>query len=213
MTSRLRRRRVAAIVRALPFAALVAVALPGMAQYKVTGPDGRITYTDRAPAPSQGTAVPLNGRAAAEPAAVALPLELREPQGKYPVTLYTLTRACDPCDAARQLLRQRGIPFSEKLVVSAQDSEALERLSGAREAPTLTIGSQVLKGLSGEVWNSYLDAAGYPRTSKLPPTYQYPAATPVVAVRDPAAARAAAARADATPDASRMPAPPPGIRF
>ena len=59
--------------------------------------------------------------------------------------------------------------------MSAEDSEALERLSGAREAPTLSIGSQILRGYAAETWAAYLDAAGYPRESRLPSTYQYPA--------------------------------------
>ena len=86
----------------------------------------------------------------------------------------------------RALLKQRGIPFSERMVVSNEDGEALERITGARDAPTLTIGTQTLRGLSSDAWNSYLDAAGYPRNSVLPANYQYRPATPVVdAARPP----------------------------
>ena len=56
-----------------------------------------------------------------------------------PVTLYASVGTCDPCDSARQLLRQRGIPYSEKSVQSPEDADALERLSGGRDAPTLII--------------------------------------------------------------------------
>lgn len=213
MNARARCQLFAAILRALPFAAAVLVALPSVAQYKITGPDGRVTYTDRQPTSTEGKVVPLGGRGAAEAATPDLPFELREPNSKYPVTLYTTSRACEPCDAARQLLRQRGIPYNERQVVTSEDSEALERLSGAREAPTLTIGSQVLRGLANEVWSSYLDAAGYPRTSKLPSTYQYAPATPIVARRDPTPARAAQ-RVEPPPDASPVAPPGPGrIRF
>jgi len=219
MTPRVHRRRVAVPFRALfrtlsVVAALVALpTLPALAQYKVTGPDGRVTYTDRQPSGSEATVVPLRGRSAAEPETPDLPYELREPAGKYPVMLYTITGACEPCDAGRQLLKQRGIPFNERQVLTAQDSQALERLSGAREAPTLTIGSQVLRGLANEVWNAYLDAAGYPRSSKLPASYRYAPATPIVAAREPAATRPAA-RTETAPDASRLPPPSPGnIRF
>ncbi|MDQ6628288.1 MAG: glutaredoxin family protein, partial [Pseudomonadota bacterium] len=156
-------------------------ALPSQAQYKVIGSDGKVTYTDREPGVSEGRVVPLGARAAAGTSVDSeLPFELRQSATKFPVTLYVTTAACEPCVAARSLLKQRGIPFSERMVLTVEDSDALEKLSGAREAPTLMIGSQTLRGLSAEVWNSYLDAAGYPRDSHLPATYQYRAATPIV---------------------------------
>ena len=198
--------------------ALVLFALPGQAQCKVIGADGKVTYTDREPSASEGKVVPLGNKAiTAQPAAAAepdLPFELRQASTKYPVTLYVTSTACEPCSSGRQLLKQRGIPFSEKLVVTSEDSEALERLSGAREAPTLSIGSQILRGYAAETWAAYLDAAGYPRESRLPSTYQYRAAAPVVDRRQQATARAeprAEARVQPT-----APAPTPasgGIRF
>ena len=89
-------------------------------------------------------------------------------------------------------------------MLGPEDSEALQRLSGALDAPTLTIGAQVLRGLAPEVWGQYLDSAGYPRESRLPQGYQYPAATPVTerreaAPRPAAAPRAAAPAAETTP--------------
>ena len=204
--------------RLLAWAPLLAVLLvaPAHAQYKVIGADGKVTYTDRAPASAEGKVTALGTRAAPVVAEVALPQELRQATSRYPVTLYVTTGACEPCDGARQLLRQRGVPFSEKQVVTAEDSEALERLTGARDAPTVTLGAQTLKGLSTEVWNSYLDAAGYPRESRLPANYQYPAATPLTERREATrvappprqTARAEPAQAPAAP-----PPPPGGIRF
>src|SRR4029453_12633322 len=142
-------------------------AASALAQYKVVGPDGRITYTDRAPAPSDGRGTAINGRSA--PAVVesdSLPFELRQGASRYPVTLFAAASNCEPCDAGRALLRQRGVPHVERSIATPEDGEAFERLTGSREAPTLMIGSQVVRGLSSDVWNSYLDAAGYPRESK-----------------------------------------------
>ena len=203
-------------LRAAPLVMLLA-ALPGQAQYKVVGPDGKVTYTDRQPAPNQGKVTPIAGRAATVATGdAALPLELRQPVARYPVTLYVMSAGCDPCESARQLLRQRGIPYNEKQVQSAEDSEALEKLSGGRDAPTLSIGSQTLRGLAPEVWNSYLDAAGYPRESRLAATYRYPAPTPLTEKRETPVARAPAPRAS-EPVAAEPPAPPPanpaGIKF
>jgi glutaredoxin len=217
MTSRFR----SCIPSLLPRAALAALALvfatSSLAQFKVIGADGKVTYTDREPNGNEGKVIPLGARAAAIPesSGADLPYELKQAADKYPVTLYVSTGACDPCATGRQLLKGRGIPFTEHLVVTSQDADALQRLSGAQEAPTLSIGSQVLRGLSPDVWNSYLDAAGYPRTSRLPATYQYRAATPVVEQQAPALSRPdtrAAAAAPAPPQAP-PPASPSGIRF
>jgi glutaredoxin len=201
----------------VPLVALVA-AMPSHALYKIVGTDGKVTYSDTPPPPGSGAKVTELG-ASSNLAAVqpALPLELRQAVSRYPVTLYTMN-PCAPCDAGRQLLRERGIPHTEKLVVTAEDSAALQRLSGGLDAPTLTIGAQALRGLSTDVWNSYLDSAGYPRESRLPAGYQFSAATPLTE------RRAAVAPQPPRPAAAEPaePAPPPpqqaerspsGIRF
>jgi glutaredoxin len=200
--------------------AALSAALPAQAQYKVVGADGKVTYTDRPPASAEGRVTSLTQRGGSALPEAAMPLELRQPVARYPVTLYVVTGSCDPCDSARQLLRQRGVPYTEKQVQTPEDSEALARLTGGRDAPTLMVGSQTLRGFSPDVWVSYLDAAGYPRDSRLPAAYSYPPATPIVERREASAARAPAARAsqpglNETPLASPSPAPasPVNIRF
>jgi len=193
-----------------PLAALF-VGLPAFAQYKVVTPDGHVTYTDTQPPNSAGTKVTKLGESQNSTPQVALPLELRQAVTRYPVTLYTL-KVCEPCDSARGFLRQRGIPFAEKTVVTAEDGETLQRISGGRDAPTLTIGAQVLRGLSTDSWGSYLDSAGYPRESRLPANYQYPAATPLTDPPVVASERKAVpSQPAATPPAEQ--ATPGGIRF
>ena len=204
-------------VALIAMAAMVAsfAAMPAHAQYKVIGADGKVTYTDRAPTATGAKVTAMSGRpAAGGPVDATLPLELRQAASRYPVTLYTVTGGCDPCESARQLLRQRGVPFSEKQVLTGDDSDALERISGGRDAPTLAIGSQTLRGLAPEVWGSYLDAAGYPRESRLPANYQYPAATPITERREASIAKPPAARAS-QPSAADVPPPanPAGIKF
>ncbi|NUZ05067.1 glutaredoxin family protein [Piscinibacter koreensis] len=199
-------------------AALAAVLASGAAlgQYKVTGPDGRVTYTDRPPATVDSRITPLNARGGSAGSESDLPFELRQIATRFPVTLYTSAGTCEPCESARALLRQRGIPYIERQAISAEDGDALERLTGGRDAPTLTIGSQTLRGLSPDVWTSYLDAAGYPRQSRLPPTYTPRPPLRIVERRDAVPARAATAPA-ARPEAGGIPAPPPpgpgGIKF
>ncbi|WP_330834689.1 glutaredoxin family protein [Piscinibacter sp.] len=191
----------------------VAVALPAHALYKVVGPDGKVTYTDTPPPASSGSKVMKLGASNNVITEVTMPLEVRQAMQRYPVTLYT-TSNCQPCDNGRQLLKQRGIPFNEKLVISGEDGDELLRLSGSRDAPTLTIGAQVMRGFASDAWASYLDSAGYPRESRLPATYQYPTPTPLVAPPAPVAREAAPPQPVTQP---QQPAPtepsPSGIKF
>ena len=160
-----------------PFARLtslggVALALvfgQAAAQYKLVGPDGSVTYTDRPPLTSnlKVTSMARSGARAPSAAEATLPAELRTAVQRHPVTLYTGTD-CAPCDAGRKLLQQRGVPYSERRVITEDDAAALERLVGGRTLPALSIGAQPLRGLSETDWTAYLDVAGYPRENKLP---------------------------------------------
>lgn len=184
--------------------------------YRIVGPDGKVTYSDQPP-PAASNARPVAGGGAGS-AGPALPAELRQAAGRYPVTLYS-ANDCAPCDSGRSFLSARGIPFSEKTVSSSDDFAAFKRLSGATSLPLLTIGGQQLKGYSATEWGQYLDAAGYPKKSVLPPGYRREAATPLV---DAKAAAAPATRTPAGQPAAETPAEvpvtppatnPSGIRF
>jgi glutaredoxin len=170
-----------------PFAAALAAALAAgsaaaqaPSQYKVVGPDGSVTYTDRPPVASNAKVTAVTRRGGAPIAADAdLPFDLRQVAARFPVTLYT-TAECVPCDNGRLLLQARGVPFTEKRIASEDDAAALDRIAGGRTVPSLTVGSQVLRGLSQTDWVAYLDAAGYPKESKLPRNWQAAAPTPLV---------------------------------
>jgi glutaredoxin len=192
-------------------ASALAMCLPVHALYKVVGADGKVTYTDRVPGPSDGKVTPLGagGSTASEP--LALPLELRQVAARYPVVLYSFTE-CAPCDSGRAMLRQRGIPFVERLVLNEDDAAAMQRLTGTRDGPTLMIGQKPLPGFSADTWHAYLDSAGYPRESRLPAGYQYPAATPLLERAEPARPAPVAPRV-APRAAEAAPAAPSGIRF
>ena len=199
--------------RAMAIAALILASGASHALFKIVGPDGKVTYTDVAPTSAAAGKVTSLGTGGAAPSEVALPLELRQAVGRYPVTLF-VTASCEPCDSGRQLLRQRGIPFNERQVMTTEDVDALQRLTGGREAPALTIGGQTVRGMSQELWNSYLDAAGYPRDSRLPTNSQFAAATPLTERRE--ASRPAVPQRAATPAASEAPAEtsgPSSIKF
>jgi glutaredoxin len=205
------------LLRLVPALALACFALPGHALYKVVGPDGTVTYTDRPPPAASGRPAPVGARTEA-PAPDAppanLPIDLRQVTSRYPVTLYT-GADCVPCESGRRLLAARGIPFAERRVSSEEDAEALNRLTGGRSIPTLMIGTQALRGFGDGDWHSYLDAAGYPRESRLPRGYQQPAATPLVQRQAEAAPQERPAPPPAAEPAPPPPAPPApaGIRF
>lgn len=195
----------------------LAASLPAQALYKVVGPDGKVTYTDRPPT-EQGRAQPLSPSGGTGSEAQPLPFELRQIASRYPVTLYT-TSNCQACDAARSMLRQRGIPHAERTVTTQQDSQAYTQLTGGNELPMMQVGGQQVRGFSSTEWSSYLDAAGYPKQSRLPGSYTYAPATPMVAVQPAPAAQQPAAAPQATPGpAAAAPPPPagnapPGFKF
>ena len=200
----------------------LALALLGQASvaqpvYKIVGPDGKVTFSDKPPAAADKGKVAATGAASSGAAAGSdLPYELRQVASKYPVTLYTAS-PCGPCDSGRSLLKNRGIPFNERTVSTPEDQEALQRLAGDNSLPYATIGSQKLKGFSDLEWTQYLDAAGYPGTSTLPRGYRFATPAPLVAVQKPAAPPKEAPKPveppSPAPAAAPAPSNPAGITF
>lgn len=204
----------------LPVAAMLAsLALAGTAAhaqqvYRIVGPDGKVTFSDRAP---DTQLAPTATRGGGAPAAdAALPYELRQVATRYPVTLYT-SNDCQPCNSARNLLIGRGVPFSERTITTSEDVEAFKRISGGTSLPFGTIGGQQLQGFSDAEWTQYLDLAGYPKQSQLPANYRRPAATPLVAVvekKAPATEPEARPQPESAPAGpAKTPANPAGIVF
>lgn len=198
---------------------------PALAQqvHRIVGPDGKVTFSDRAPTQGSAAATPSGGAAAgtASSSNDALSYELRQIASRFPVTLYTGDN-CAPCVNARNLLVNRGVPFTERTIGSNEDIDALQRLSGNSGLPFGTIGKQQLHGFSDSEWTQYLDAAGYPKQSKLPANYRRPAATPLATPKPPEQPTAqeeapaptrTAPRARPEPTPGPGPSNPAGIRF
>lgn len=185
--------------------------LPALAQYKVVRPDGSVTYTDRPPIDSNVRVTSLNRKDLQQAAGpdTQLPLELRQAAARYPVTLYT-SADCPPCDSGRKLLQTRGIPYAEKRVTTEEDALALERAVGGRSVPALNIGPQPVRGFSEGDWTVFLDAAGYPRESKLPKNWPVPMPTPLVEKNAPPPPRATV---PTLPSAEPPEPPATSIRF
>lgn len=186
--------------------------------FRIVGPDGRVTFSDKPPPEANARLAPAVPLPAARTGnGPVLPFELRQVAGRYPVTLYTASD-CTPCGAGRAYLASRGIPFTEKTISNTEDADALKRMAGDITIPLLTIGGQQVKGYSDSEWGQFLDAAGYPAKSVLPASWRNPPASPLVAVQRPAApieaaeAPAAPAQTFSAPPAERADNPA-GIKF
>ena len=160
------------------------LASTAQAQYKWIEANGRIGYGDRLPSHNVKIlkSPPTIARTAAGNEAAAdttgdMPYELRNAVRSAPVTLYT-TPNCGPCDMARDHLRNRGIPFSEKVVSSTRDVEAFQALGFPSESglPLVTAGNNREVGYHGLRWDDLMTRSGYPKKSVLPSDYRGPAA-------------------------------------
>ncbi len=154
------------IIALLPLGMLLAAAVAvqpahGAKLYKWVDENGNVSYQDSPPANGADyTEATLDvddsgtGGADAE--------GLRELARTVPVTLYATSR-CDGCDLTRIYLERRGIPFVEKDVENdAESQEALAKLLGRLEVPTVTVGERYVNGYNKPMLESELNAAGYP---------------------------------------------------
>lgn len=131
------------------FAALASGVSPAQNLYRSVGPDGRVTYSDRAISPN---AKPSNeavssADGAASSASAQLPYELRQTANRYPVTIYT-GKDCEPCDEARSHLQNRGIPFSERSIDTSSDVAALKSSVGRTACPLPPSATSTSRGLA-----------------------------------------------------------------
>jgi len=203
-------------LRLVTAALLLAAAGGACAQYKIVGPDGHVTYTDKPPTAAQQRAqAGTPGGDGGSQAGAGLPYETRQAMARYPVTLYA-QKGCSPCDVARQALRARGVPFSEYAVDTNEDGVQLKARFGELTLPVLTIGSQTVKGFRQTDVDAFLDAAGYPKTARLT-GYSWPAAVPLAPPSAPARSTTAQpAPAAPSPNGPKIDLPPPsknGIQF
>ena len=208
--------RLAPTAGALVLAAWCLAPLAATAQvYRIVGPDGKVTFSDKPPMTSNAKVMAPGTSSGSAGASTSLPLELRQVAAKYPVTLY-VGNDCGPCASAKSMLMSRGVPFTEKTINSNDDVQALQRLSGETSLPFLTIGSQQLKGFADSEWTQYLNAAGYPIASVLPASYRPPAPTPLVAAKSVATAADTPVRPRLAPNTEPTAPPaanPSGIKF
>lgn len=183
-------------------AVAAAVAGPAAAQYRWVDANGKVHYGDSPPRDAKDVRSLGKGTVpAAGDAGASLPFEVRRAAERAPVVLYT-GPGCQPCVPAAALLQERGVPYAERTVTTTDDLQEFRRLTGALRLPHITVGTLSQNGFNPDVWNSLLDAAGYPKGSMLPRGYQWAAPQPLVPARAEAKAADAAAGASAAAPAA-----------
>lgn len=167
--------------------------------YRWVDQSGKVHYSD---VPSAEAAQPEQKKFADSPLPdAALPYETRRAREIFPVTLYVADNCKELCQRARDLLNKRGIPFTEKNLVTQEDADSFRKMSGVDSVPVLVVGSNWLKGFIAEQWHGELDIAGYPKAAP----YGFRPAPPPPAAKKPAVQPAP----EQIPEAAPEPAPEP----
>ena len=142
--------------------------------YRWEDADGNVHYSDFPPPPdARNVGRTKAGSKAPSP---SLPYELQVAVSKYPVTLYVAKDCGSPCDKARALLMERGVPHTLLDAMKPEVTRKLKALPGGKlEVPVAEVGELVLRGFETGRWNSMLDLAGYPRDAMIEVTPNVPA--------------------------------------
>jgi len=131
--------------------------------YQWKDAQGRTVYSDQPPPPSIHNAQQKSFKG--NLIEVGESYAVKTAREKNPVTLYA--SACGaPCDQARQLLTERGVPFSSKDPQASPESQSeLQKLTGRLSVPVLVVGSDKIDGFETGQWQAMLDRAGYPKSA------------------------------------------------
>jgi glutaredoxin len=136
--------------------------------YRWVDNSGKVHYGDtRAPEAADAKKKKLSSSPATGDE--VLSFETRRVKQNFPVTLYVADGCAELCKQARNLLNQRGVPFTEKNLTTPEEISTFKRASGAETVPVLSVGKNWLKNYQAEQWHGELDAAGYPKTAPYRP--------------------------------------------
>ncbi len=151
--------------------------------YQWKDAQGRMQYSDQPPPPSVRNAQQKSFKG--NVIEVGESYSAKTAREKFPVTLY-ITSCGGPCDQARQLLAERGVPYSTKDPQASPEAQAeLKKLTGQSRVPVLVVGSDKIDGFETGQWHAALDKAGYPKTP-IPRAKPAPAAAPPAPAAAPA---------------------------
>ena len=126
---------------------------------------GKVNYGDIPPPPAEVKNVQTKKLSDSVIEQDDVPFAVATAMKNNPVTLYA--NSCgEACSNAKALLAKRGIPFSEKNPeTDTVAAAALKEKMGSLPVPTIVIGVNNLTGFDEEIWNTALNAAGYPRNN------------------------------------------------
>lgn len=147
---------------------LLAAGAVGAAElYRWVDSEGKVHYTDTPPPPTakKGEEKRLTPSVIQS---TQVPYATREAAKNFPVTLYN-SDCGETCDAAKNHLTRRGIPFTAKNADDPVVQEEMRKLFGGLQVPILVVGKTPTKGYETSAWDAALDAAGYPASATLPP--------------------------------------------
>ena len=143
--------------------AMASTPLAASQLYQWKDAQGRTVYSDQAPPTSVANSQQKSFKGSFVEGGEAYATKVA--REKHPVTLYT--SACgSACDQARQLLIQRGVPFSSKDLQASEDARnEVQKLTGKLNVPVLLVGSDKVEGFAAAQWQAALDRAGYPKSA------------------------------------------------
>lgn len=131
--------------------------------YRWVDEDGKVTYQDALP-PDGALLVEEQNTQNYGPIPTG-DTHVAVTAAKYPVTLYSIS-SCERCDAARNYLEGRGVPFTEKNVQNNFSlQQEMKKEVGALTVPTLVVGKKIMQGYIESLLAGELDQAGYPKSS------------------------------------------------
>lgn len=197
------------------FAMIGLVSLSSLVQaqtYKWIGPNGKMVYSDTPPPANAKKLISKSMQGTAQQSNVKFPPDLDIAVRKNPVTLYATVSStpCAACNEARNMLKQNGIPFTEKTIDTKEDVEKLRQVSGDTQLPLMLVSKAKFAGFDAVEWRTALSTAGYPETSILPKDYRYPAPEPAA---PPAPTENKEKAEKASEQVKPRTASPTGIRF
>jgi hypothetical protein len=135
--------------------------------YRSIDSSGKVHYSDK---PLAGAEDVTQVKADKAPTPdESLPYETQRATQNFPVTLYSFPDCGSVCQEGRDLLTKRGVPFTEKSLMTLEDIDAFNKASGDKSLPKLTVGKTWIRGFLAEQWNKELDIAGYPKTAPYRP--------------------------------------------
>jgi len=161
------------LILATLFMALASAPLAAAQLYQWKDAQGRTVYSDQPPPPNIRNAQQKSFKG--NFIEIGESYSLKTAREKFPITLYA--SACGaPCDQARQLLNERGVPYSAKDPQASPEAQSeLKKLTGRLSVPVLVVGSDKVDGFETGQWQAMIDRAGYPK-APIPGTRPAPAA-------------------------------------